>query len=121
MPLENEMKKPRQFMKPVGVLNVGMTVNVLLYVGMGFFGYLKYGSEAHGTITSNLPEFEIQAKAVQILLAISIFITHSLQCYVAIDISWNEYIQPKIKHISAGSLMFWEYVVRTAVVIVTCE
>ena len=121
MPLENEMKKPKSFMSNCGVLNIGMALNVILYVGMGLFGYIKFGKAVDATITTNLPEEEILATVVQILLAIAIYVTHSLQCYVAIDISWNEYIQPKLKHNSAKALLFWEYVVRTVVVVITCK
>ncbi|XP_014206469.1 proton-coupled amino acid transporter-like protein CG1139 [Copidosoma floridanum] len=119
MPLENEMKKPKKFLTTCGVLNIGMAVNIILYVGLGFFGYIWAGDEVHGTITTNLPQKHFLSKVVQILLALSIYITHSLQCYVAIDISWNEYIQPKIKHVSAKALVFWEYVVRTLIVVFT--
>ena len=121
MPLENEMKKPKKFMTPCGVLNIGMALNIILYVGMGLFGYLRYGDEVDGTVTTNLPQNEVLSAVVQILLAVSIFITHSLQCYVAIDISWNDYIQPKIKHTSPKTQLFWEYVVRTVIVILTCK
>lgn len=121
MPLENEMKKPKKFMTPCGVLNIGMALNIILYVGIGFFGYIRYGDGVLGTVTTNLPKGEVLSSVVQILLALSIFITHSLQCYVAIDISWTEYIQPRIKHTSSRNQLIWEYVVRTCIVIITCE
>lgn len=50
------MKTPGSFVGLTGVLNRGMTVIVALYVIVGFFGYIKYGSEAKGTITLNLPQ-----------------------------------------------------------------
>ncbi|KAG8232777.1 hypothetical protein J437_LFUL013257 [Ladona fulva] len=46
MPLENNMKTPKSFGGPLGVLNRAMSCIVLLYVAMGFFGYLKYGPES---------------------------------------------------------------------------
>lgn len=55
MPLENEMKSPKSFGKPFGVLNVAMGLIIVLYVGMGFFGYLRYGENALGSITLNIP------------------------------------------------------------------
>lgn len=55
LPLENEMKTPKAFGGTYGVLNKAMVVIVFLYVGMGFFGYLKYGDEIKGSITLNLP------------------------------------------------------------------
>lgn len=55
LPLENEMKTPKAFGGTFGVLNKAMVVIVFLYVGMGLFGYLKYGDEIEGSITLNLP------------------------------------------------------------------
>jgi proton-coupled amino acid transporter len=121
MPLENEMNEPKSFISNFGILNIGMGINIILYVSMGLFGYIWHGKGVDGTITKNLPKDEILSTIVQILLAISIFITHSLQCYVAIDISWNEYIQPQIKHISTSIQLLVEYVVRSLIVIITCK
>lgn len=53
--LENNMKTPQYFGGYCGVLNIGMTVIVALYIIMGFFGYLKYGTKAGGSVTFNLP------------------------------------------------------------------
>lgn len=59
MPLENEMRTPKSFGGSTGVLNRSMIFIVFLYVGMGFFGYLKYGSSIKGSITLNLPQHEL--------------------------------------------------------------
>jgi proton-coupled amino acid transporter len=56
LPLQSEMKKPEQFTKPFGVLNVGMTIVTSLILVMGFLGYLKYGNEVQGSLTLNLPQ-----------------------------------------------------------------
>ncbi|KOC67166.1 Proton-coupled amino acid transporter 1, partial [Habropoda laboriosa] len=117
MPLENEMKHPRTFIRPVGVLNTGMGLIVVLYTCLGFFGYIRYGSAIEGSITFSLEEPEYLAKTVQVLLAIAIFFTHPIQCYVAIDIAWNEYIAPNLEKNSHKLL--WEYVVRTSLVLLT--
>jgi proton-coupled amino acid transporter len=53
--LENNMKTPKNFGGTCGVLNVGMTMIVAMYIIVGFFGYIKYGAEASGSITLNLP------------------------------------------------------------------
>jgi len=50
------MKKKEQFTKPLGVLNVGMTIVTSLILVMGFLGYLKYGDEVAGSLTLNLPQ-----------------------------------------------------------------
>lgn len=55
LPLENEMKSPRDFVSKFGVLNCSMVSIIVLYVGMGLFGYLRYGDDSEGSITLNLP------------------------------------------------------------------
>ncbi|XP_012147340.2 proton-coupled amino acid transporter-like protein acs isoform X1 [Megachile rotundata] len=117
MPLENEMKKPKKFMSLFGVLNVGMSTIVVLYTVIGLFGYIRYGSEVGGSITLKLGEHEILGQSVQLLLSLAIFFTHPIQCYVAIDIVWNEYIAPKLEKNSRKLL--WEYVLRTCIVLST--
>lgn len=48
-------------------------------------------------------------------LALAIFITHALACYVAIDIAWNEYIKKRCE----GKKIIKEYLLRTALVFIT--
>lgn len=120
MPLENEMKTPRSFMKPCGVLNIAMGCIVMMYTALGFFGYIRYGSKINGSITLNLPTQESLGIAVQLLLAIAIFFTHPIQCYVAIDILWNEYIGPlfdKYRH----KQLWAQYAIRIFIILITCE
>ncbi|XP_028038468.1 proton-coupled amino acid transporter-like protein CG1139 [Bombyx mandarina] len=118
LPLENEMKTPKSFVGKFGVLNRAMISIIILYVGMGLFGYLRYGEESMGSITLNLPsETETLASVVQCLLAFAIFITHGLACYVAIDILWNEYIGVRL--LNSKFRVVWEYIVRTIIVLIT--
>ncbi|KAI5644817.1 transmembrane amino acid transporter protein domain-containing protein [Phthorimaea operculella] len=118
LPLENEMKTPKDFVGKFGVLNRAMISIIILYVGMGLFGYLQYGDKAEGSITLNLPsKTEILASVVQCLLAFAIFITHGLACYVAIDILWNEYIGVRL--LNSKRRIIWEYSLRTLVVLFT--
>lgn len=57
------------------------------------------------------------AQSVKIMLAIAIIVTHGLQCYVAIDITWNGYLEPLIEKQSYK--IFLEYLVRTILVVGT--
>jgi solute carrier family 36 (proton-coupled amino acid transporter) len=54
LPLKNAMKKPRNFSKLTGVLNVGMTVATCIFLVIGVLGYWRYGEETSGSITMNL-------------------------------------------------------------------
>lgn len=117
LPLENNMKTPKSFGGTVGVLNRAMVLIIILYVGMGFFGYMRYGDKCEGSITLNLPPEEVLAQSVKVMLAIAIFVTHGLQCYVAVDITWNHYLSSHFeKH---DHQIVIEYLIRTLLVLVT--
>lgn len=88
MPLENQMKTPQNFIGLCGVLNQGMAGVTLVYILLGFLGYVRYGDAALGSITLNLPVEEIPAQAVKILIALAVYCTFGLQFYVCLDIAW---------------------------------
>ena len=49
------MRSPRDMLGWNGVLSTSMSLVVALYVGMGFYGYLKFGEGIAGSISLNLP------------------------------------------------------------------
>lgn len=55
MPLENQMRTPENFVGICGVLSKGMSGVTLVYILLGFLGYLRYGNETKASITLNLP------------------------------------------------------------------
>lgn len=114
MPIENKMRNPEDFGGLTGVLNLGMAFVVCLYTAMGFYGYLKYGDEAEGSITLNLPQKEWLFMAVNLMYAVAIFISFGLQLYVVIRIIWPS-IEARIS--SRKTKMVSEYVFRTALVL----
>lgn len=117
MPLENEMAKPKKFSSAMGVLNVSMVPITLLYTLVGFFGYIKYGEKAEGSITLNLPHDEKLAQSVKLMLAMAIYCTYALSQYVAFDLLWNNIIEPKLE--KTKMKIIYEYGVRTTIVIIT--
>jgi len=117
LPLQSEMKKPEQFTRRFGVLNVGMAIVSSLLIVMGFIGYLKYGDEVQGSLTLNLPQDDILAQAVQIIISVAILFTYALQMYVPIEILWPK-IQRRwgpFKHSTLIEILF-----RSSLVVVTC-
>ncbi|XP_053600552.1 proton-coupled amino acid transporter-like protein CG1139 [Plodia interpunctella] len=86
MPVENEMAHPQKFLGCPGVLNTSMTIVVLLYGLVGFFGYLQFGDEVKGSITLNLPQDEILAQTAKLLMALVILFSYALQFYVPMEI-----------------------------------
>ncbi|KAL6448192.1 hypothetical protein ACFW04_000295 [Cataglyphis niger] len=113
--LENNMKTPQSFGGYCGVLNMGMTVIVILYIIVGFFGYVKYGANAKGSVTFNLPQEDTMSQIIKIMFAVAIFITYALQAYVPVEIIWNTYLDHRIKN----RKILWEYVCRTVITLAT--
>ncbi|KOC67447.1 Proton-coupled amino acid transporter 4 [Habropoda laboriosa] len=92
LPLKNEMKKPSNFNKPLGVLNVGMVIVGAMFVAIGFISYLKYGDAVAGSVTLNLESKEVLPQCIQVAISLSILLTYALQFYVPIAIIWPKIV-----------------------------
>lgn len=102
LPIENSMINPHHFLGCPGVLNIAMSVVVVLYGVVGFFGYLRFGDVTEGSITLNLGDTWL-AEVVKVLVALSILFTYGLQFTVPSEIIWSK-IESKIseKHHEKG-------------------
>ncbi|KAL1386048.1 hypothetical protein pipiens_012900 [Culex pipiens pipiens] len=116
LPLESNMKTPRDFCRWNGVLNTGMAIVVTLYTAIGFYGYLKYGDAAEGSITLNLPSEVFLGQLVRLLMAVAVFASYALQFYVPMSI-----LSPVVRrHFGSRDAQDCvEYTVRIALVLVT--
>lgn len=54
MPLENNMKNPRNMLGPLGVMSRGAIIVTIIYVAVGFLGYWQFGDATLDNITANL-------------------------------------------------------------------
>ncbi|XP_054276149.1 proton-coupled amino acid transporter-like protein CG1139 [Macrosteles quadrilineatus] len=115
--VERNMKTPTSFGKPVGVLNISMTIVIIIYTCLGFFGYVKYGENVEGSISLNIPQDELLAQVVKLTFSLSIFLTYSLQFYVAIEILCTTYLKNMMEQSSSPAR--FEYTLRTVLVICT--
>ncbi|KAF6200683.1 hypothetical protein GE061_005127 [Apolygus lucorum] len=89
MPLENSMDTPQHFIGICGVLNKGMGGVTLIYIFLGFLGYLQYQDRTDASITLNLPTEEYLAQSVKILVGLAVFCTYGLQYFVCLEIVWD--------------------------------
>lgn len=87
LPLVKEMERPELFPGFNGVLNTSMMLVGLLYMAMGYFGYLKYGQFINGSITINLPKTTLN-EFVRLMFAMAIGLSYGLQFYVPWTIMW---------------------------------
>ncbi|KAF5271051.1 hypothetical protein FQR65_LT00470 [Abscondita terminalis] len=115
LPLKSKMKKPKQFNRNLGVLNIGMTVVTILFCLTGIFGYLKYGGDIKGSVTLNLPKDEILAQSVKAIITLAILLTFALQFFVAIEIMFPV-VENSLGPFSRPTLV--EITFRTAFVLV---
>ncbi|XP_031357403.1 proton-coupled amino acid transporter-like protein CG1139 isoform X2 [Photinus pyralis] len=117
MPLQNEMKTPKSFGSTFGVLNLGLGIIVVLYAVIGFFGYLAYGPSVEGSITLSLPKEDLAAQVCKLALAVAMFLTYTVQYYVAVDIAWTQYLSTKFANNKRSRI--YEYTLRTLLVLLT--
>ncbi|XP_075990518.1 solute carrier family 36 member pathetic [Anticarsia gemmatalis] len=111
MPLENAMKTPRSMLGVCGVLNKGMSGVTLVYILLGFLGYLRYGESVKDSITLDLAIEELPARIVKISIAIAVYCTYGLQFFVCIEIMWNSIKEKFTKRPDLA-----DYIMRTIMV-----
>ncbi|GAB0092794.1 proton-coupled amino acid transporter-like protein CG1139 [Sergentomyia squamirostris] len=118
LPVEYKMKKPKDFGGPSGIMNISMFIITVLYITVGFTGYIKYGENVLGSITLNLPEKEFLANSITIFYILAISVSHTLQSYLPIQILLDDYIK---KHLSEEFKNFEivEYVTHITYVLLT--
>jgi proton-coupled amino acid transporter len=116
LPIENSMKDPRDFRGWTGVLNISMMLVTVLYITLGFFGYLRFGEDIKGTITLNLPMDNVVYVVVKLMFAFAIYISYALQFYVPVCLIERKFVDP----MSEGTCKnVTPYLLRTGLVIVT--
>ncbi|CAJ0581006.1 unnamed protein product, partial [Mesorhabditis spiculigera] len=84
LPIENQMDEPASFISANGVLNTSCFLVLLLYIGVGFFGYLKYGAAVMDTITLNLPQSSFY-QVIKLMFVCCILVSYPLQFYVPME------------------------------------
>ncbi|XP_052873549.1 proton-coupled amino acid transporter-like protein CG1139 [Anopheles cruzii] len=123
LPLQNEMRSPADFSKTFGVLNVGMVFIVLLYIVLGFVGYLRWGDAVEGTMTLNLPDDELLAVSVKVMISTGVLLGFALQFFVAITVVWptvGRHWSYATRHFVSAEIMFRVGMVLLTFVIAEC-
>ncbi|CAB3258822.1 unnamed protein product [Arctia plantaginis] len=93
---EGNMKTPKAFGQPFGVLNIAMGFVVLLYMLVGAIGYAYCSTECSDIITLDLPSGAL-GTTVMVLYIIAILTSYALHCYVPIEILWRDYLEPRLE------------------------
>ncbi|KAF6025907.1 hypothetical protein EB796_015790 [Bugula neritina] len=115
LPVENKMREPQAFPSMFGVLNLSMTIVCVLYITVGFYGYIEYGADCQDSITLNLESW--YGTSVQVLFSLCIYVSYALQFYVPMTIIGPTLAQSRIAR-RIGPNAF-DYLVRVVLVLVT--
>lgn len=86
LPLQREMKHPNNFSRKLGVLNIGVLILTSFVITFGFFGYWRFGDEVESSLTMNLPQDEVLAQAINIIIATGVALGYAMQFYIPIQI-----------------------------------
>lgn len=108
LPLKNAMKNPSNFSRPLGVLNVGVLMQTIVFLGLGIFGYWKYGNEALGSLTLNLPA-EVLSQILLLILALGVILGYAIQFFIPIQIMFpgvRSLIKTADRHPLSGEVTF---------------
>ncbi|CAF1028316.1 unnamed protein product [Adineta steineri] len=119
LPIRQKMKEPEAYGGWNGVLNTGIYLVTILYFSVGFFGYIRYGSNALGSITLNLPNDNKLYQFTKVMYAIAIFLTYNLQFYVPFTLLWPRICRRILYKYSEKAKAKFEHVFRIGLIVIT--
>ncbi|CAF0880645.1 unnamed protein product [Adineta ricciae] len=119
LPVRQKMKEPEAYGGFNGVLNTGMYLVTILYFFVGFFGYIRYGSDARGSISLNLPNDNKLYQFTKIMYAVAIFLTYNLQFYVPFTLLWPRICRKVLYRYNERTKAKFEHVFRIGLIVVT--
>ncbi|CAG2119646.1 unnamed protein product [Medioppia subpectinata] len=85
MPLYRAVRNKYNFSKATGVVNVALIIVVILYLGIGLLGYLKYGADVGDVLTLSLPN-EPLYNSVLVMYSCVICVSYPVQMYVTLQL-----------------------------------
>ncbi|CAF0994471.1 unnamed protein product [Rotaria sp. Silwood1] len=119
LPIRQKMKEPESYGGWTGILNIGILLVTIMYFVIGFFGYLRYGSKALGSITLNLPNDNKLYQFTKIMYAVAIFLTYNLQFYVPFSLLWPRLCRKILYKYSGQTVNKWEHAFRIGLIFIT--
>ncbi|CAF1146236.1 unnamed protein product [Rotaria sordida] len=119
LPIRQKMKEPESYGGWTGILNIGILLVTIMYFIVGFFGYIRYGSKALGSITLNLPNDNKLYQFTKIMYAVAIFLTYNLQFYVPFSLLWPRLCRKILYKYSGQIVTKWEHAFRIGLIFIT--
>lgn len=115
--IEQECENPENFVKPFGILNIGLVISTITHIIFGGVGYFMYGVN-----TRNL-KFEISevffGKAITLGYVFTTVITFAINGYSVSNIIWNEVLKKILRNRSNQYL--WQMLMRFSICLIVGE
>lgn len=115
--IEQDCEVPKNFVKPFGILNIGLVISTGLHILVGVTGYAVHG------VNSKYRTFGFTGittgKAIILGYAFTVIITFAVHGYCVVNILWIEIIQRFVK--KRSNYYLYEMILRFSVCLVVCE
>ncbi|CAF0765356.1 unnamed protein product [Didymodactylos carnosus] len=119
LPIRQKMKEPEAYGGWTGVLTTGILLVTILYFFVGFYGYIRYGDNALGSITLNLPVDNVLYQITKLMYALAIFLSYNLQFYVPFTLLWPRVCRKVLYKYSDNVVNKFEIGFRLILIILT--
>jgi len=86
LPVQNQMTHPKDMLGPSGAIVISILFCGVVYLAMGFCGFIKFGIDTLPSISLNLPADNLLAQSCQAMFALAVYFSYALQFYVVMDI-----------------------------------
>lgn len=116
---ENNMAKPKDFRKPLGVLHIGMFMITTAYIFLAIIGYCRYGAQIKSSITLNFPAKQPLGQTIRILYSLAIFVSYPINMFVVFQIFWNGLFKERLEKSNTYKKNLIDFLHRLAWVVLT--
>lgn len=115
--IEKESEIPRTFVKPFGVLNIGLFISTAFHILVGSIGFVAHG------VNAKYPQFLFEGYKAGIALimgnAFATIITFAIHGYCVVNILWSELFHKFIT--KKSDFDFYEMILRFIICVIVCE
>lgn len=115
--VEKYIEDPKRFLKPFGILNIGILSMTVFQTSIGIFSYCYYGVNTN----TNWFLFDGIALGKALILGetFAVMISFCVHGYCAVTIVWNELIKPFLK--PKGNTSIYMAIIRYFICVLVCK
>lgn len=116
--IEKHIEDPKKFLKPFGILNIGIMSMIAIQTIIGIFSYCYFGVNSK-TDDNFLFDGNVLGKAFILGETFAVLISFCVHGYCAVTIIWHELIKPFVK--TRGQTYIYLAFIRFVVCVLVCE